>query len=281
MDEGKRRSRMTPRLPLIALAAALFALAACSTEFGTTDVTGDAPADSALDTGTDVPADTPLEIPPDCGDGHPDPGEECDDGNDIDGDGCDRDCTWSCHGHGECDDGDACSEDLCTEDHVCVHEEVTCPPDDDPCTDDVCVPEDGCVHIPQPRWFRDGDDDGYGTPDDTVCGESPPSGYVDNDRDCCDLFPIVNPGITAWNVEPYTCGPVVSHDYNCDGVEEQRYRGTFSCTMVSGVCTVTEGWYGSVVPACGEMESWVSSCYVDTTGACAPGTATTQYQTCR
>ena len=35
-----------------------------------------------------------------CGDGHLDPGEECDDGNRINGDGCSADCKIECGGEG-------------------------------------------------------------------------------------------------------------------------------------------------------------------------------------
>jgi len=63
-----------------------------------------------------------------CGDGFPDPEEECDDGNLVSGDACDADCTVTACGNGivtdgeECDDGnqsdaDACKSD-CTE-NVC------------------------------------------------------------------------------------------------------------------------------------------------------------------
>ncbi|MCA9709035.1 MAG: hypothetical protein KDK70_24535, partial [Myxococcales bacterium] len=50
------------------------------------------PSDSGTDTGT---TGTTGEIPPNCGDGIPDPDEACDDGNMIDADGCNNDCTVS------------------------------------------------------------------------------------------------------------------------------------------------------------------------------------------
>lgn len=57
-----------------------------------------------------------------CGNGVPDPGEQCDDGNGHDGDGCENDCTLPrCGNHivdvGEdCDDGNSSNADDCTND---------------------------------------------------------------------------------------------------------------------------------------------------------------------
>ena len=68
----------------------------------------------------DPPIDEIVEIPPECGNGEMDDGEECDDGNDIDGDGCDRDCTYSCHDDGECDDGMGCTTNVCDSSHACI-----------------------------------------------------------------------------------------------------------------------------------------------------------------
>ena len=77
---------------------------------------GDADADGEDDGGAEVEA----EVPPTCGDGIMDPGEQCDDGNEIEGDGCDGDCTWSCTGATECDDGNDCNgAETCAE-HVCT-----------------------------------------------------------------------------------------------------------------------------------------------------------------
>jgi cysteine-rich repeat protein len=50
-------------------------------------------------------------IPPNCGDGRVDEGEQCDDGNGTEGDGCDGDCTYSCQVDGACLDGDPCNGD--------------------------------------------------------------------------------------------------------------------------------------------------------------------------
>lgn len=58
---------------------------------------------------------------PSCGDGYPDPGEDCDDGGTADGDGCPAGCHWVC-GNGieepgeQCDDGDTIDGDGCDAD---------------------------------------------------------------------------------------------------------------------------------------------------------------------
>ena len=59
-----------------------------------------------------------------CGDGVPDPGEQCDDSNLIDDDGCDSNCTTTGCGNnitttGEtCDDGNLISGDGCSSECV-------------------------------------------------------------------------------------------------------------------------------------------------------------------
>ena len=44
---------------------------------------------------------------PVCGDGIPQPGEQCDDGNQVNGDGCDNNCTFPGCGNGIVDAGRA------------------------------------------------------------------------------------------------------------------------------------------------------------------------------
>lgn len=54
----------------------------------------DAPPDGAPDAPPDAPADAGIDAAPRCGDGHPDPGEECDEGIEgLSGDGCSSTCT--------------------------------------------------------------------------------------------------------------------------------------------------------------------------------------------
>jgi len=281
------------RMPSMGVLVCTLALWACGSSFKATGDAHDDPSGEVIsDVGGEVPADAEHDPaddapPSECGDGSVDGAEECDDGNGTDGDGCDSDCTWTCEEASECDDVDACTDDACdVASHTCSHGDVTCADSDD-CTVDGCDPSTGCTFTRLPDWWVDGDDDGFGSPlVDSVCAETAPEGYVDNDDDCCDAYPVVRPDQTAYFVEPYTCpGGVTTHpsyDYNCDGVDERRYTTAGSCTASSGGCVVTEGWRGDSIPACGHTGEWLSSCSFDpTSGACTPNAMSTRIQTCR
>jgi cysteine-rich repeat protein len=57
---------------------------------------------------------------PVCGNGTPEPGEQCDDGNPSNGDGCDTDCTYSCvNAATDCGVPPACQRYSCNAAHVC------------------------------------------------------------------------------------------------------------------------------------------------------------------
>jgi cysteine-rich repeat protein len=92
-----------------------------------------------------------------CGDGVPNPGEECDDGNPVDADGCDSNCTTTRCGNGvvtageACDDGNLAAGDCCSA--ACVFESGGSSCDDgDPCTSaDVCSGAGGCAGVTAPR----------------------------------------------------------------------------------------------------------------------------------
>ncbi|MBN1772693.1 MAG: hypothetical protein JXB32_15595 [Deltaproteobacteria bacterium] len=75
------------------------------------DAGGDGDADADAD--GDADADADVVVPPGCGNGRVESGEECDDGNPVPQDGCENDCTASCHGPAECDDGNPCTTDSC------------------------------------------------------------------------------------------------------------------------------------------------------------------------
>jgi len=113
----------------------------------------------------DAEEEIEFEIPPNCGNGAVDGGEECDDGNDVDGDGCDRDCTWTCTVSADCSDLDMCSgEETCnTESRTCVSGTAL---------------EDGILCADSPRSICM---DGICT--ESVCGD----GYVDAETgEFCD-----------------------------------------------------------------------------------------------
>jgi len=283
---------------LLTVIVTALALPACGSSIKSTgdandDAAGDAGGDANLDMTPEDGADDPVgdmvpEIPPNCGDGDVDDDEECDDGNETSGDGCENDCTWTCEGASECDDSDACTDDACdTSSHTCSHETITCSDSDD-CTVDGCDSSTGCTFTSLPDWYLDGDDDGYGSPlAESVCAETAPTGYVDNDDDCCDAYPIVRPNQTAYFVEPYSCpgGTTThpTHDYNCDGVEERRYTVAGYCdTGMGGACSVHEGWAGDSIPGCGSTGDWLVSCAMDSGGGgCLPSAGRSQIQTCR
>jgi cysteine-rich repeat protein len=129
----------------------------------------DGSPDPGVDTSTDVPADgepdpvedvTPTDPPEEtdveatCGNGIPEPGEECDDGNDVQTDACLNDCTeadcgdgfvWTAHEDCEGEVSDSCTTTCgstgthsCREDCLwtdCVPPAETCNGLDDDCVD--------------------------------------------------------------------------------------------------------------------------------------------------
>ncbi len=70
------------------------------------------------------------------------------------------------------------------------------------------IDEDGAVDAD--TWYADGDDDGYGTDDDTTTSCVNPEGYAEYGGDCDDTDPAYNPGAD----EDDCADP---NDYNCDG----------------------------------------------------------------
>jgi cysteine-rich repeat protein len=119
----------------IAILCGLSAVAACSLASVTFTPLGEPPAaveedcsaagdedDNLLaDCADPACADAPsCQVTPGvCGDGHADPGEECDDGNAINGDACDTNCTTPRCGNAavdpdeQCDDGNSTNGDAC------------------------------------------------------------------------------------------------------------------------------------------------------------------------
>lgn len=71
-----------------------------------------------------------------CGNGTPDPGEECDDGNVLPGDGCEPDCTFTCELASECPDPNPCDGVSSCVSNVCQN--GVAPLDGTACGDGVC-----------------------------------------------------------------------------------------------------------------------------------------------
>ena len=61
---------------------------------------------------------------------------------------------------------------------------------------------------PSGTYYRDQDGDGFGSPDDSIEALSLPAGYVENNIDCDDSDPAVN---------PFTVEIADNKDNNCDG----------------------------------------------------------------
>lgn len=86
-----------------------------------------------------------------CGDGSPDPGEECDDGNNVNGDGCGANCNIEECGDGDldfgedCDDGDNDNCDGCDSDCTSgCGNNILCLGEGEECDDGDNDPGDGC-----------------------------------------------------------------------------------------------------------------------------------------
>ena len=142
--------------------------------------------------------------------------------------------------------------------------DTTVDPDDT--AGDTAAEGDGCV---EQTWYQDVDHDGFGDPATTAFGCEPPPGYAAVGGDCNDVDPIVSPGQFEWFTDPTTAG---GFDYNCDGIEEQRYLAIHHCSMFD--CVDGEGWNEDAAPACGERGSWVSCSHVGMACVYNPSTRT-------
>jgi uncharacterized repeat protein (TIGR03803 family) len=66
-------------------------------------------------------------------------------------------------------------------------------------------------------YYRDADNDGYGNPDESVTGNTPPDGYVTNNRDCDDSDAAINPDAAE------ICN---GKDDNCNGQTDEGLTQT-------------------------------------------------------
>jgi large repetitive protein len=110
-------------------------------------------------------------------------------------------------------------------------------------------------------YYLDSDTDGYGDPAVSLTACEEPAAYVTNASDCYDGNKNANPDQTEF----YTGDRGdTSFDYDCDGTEEQELTDLGECEANDedgdAECNVaSEGWNGSA-PACGDQNTWVTSC---------------------
>lgn len=125
-------------------------------------------------------------------------------------------------------------------------------------------------------YYRDGDGDGYGDPGSGVTACSPPAvgTWVENDEDCDDEDPNINPDHVDYHTDPH---PTVEWDYNCNGTRDKQWNGSGACRprLMDG-CNESKGWKVKN-PDCGEAETWVLSC---SSGSCSAETEQ-RFQACR
>lgn len=128
----------------------------------------------------------------------------------------------------------------------------------------------GCVPL-----YPDADGDTYGSAAAAaacICPQVP--GFSPNNADCSDSDANARPGQANFFTVPRRL--TGGFDYNCNGVEEQRFTEPFGgCFFIQGECEMENGWTGPV-PACGQ-----SGNYRSCTGTCGGSTVSTVTQACR
>ncbi len=92
------------------------------------------------------------------------------------------------------------------------------------------TPAKSCVALP--KWFVDGDGDGFGGAA-FVAACTQPAGHVAQGGDCLDTNPLVRPGAAASST-PYAGPAGLSFDYDCNGTETEE--GTPQPKYAGGPC---------------------------------------------
>jgi len=126
---------------------------------------------------------------------------------------------------------------------------------------------------PELKWLRwdlyvdeDRDRDGAG-PVQTVCTKNGevPLGYSDNNRDCAPTEGSVSPSQSGWFDK---VSPLGSFDYNCNGVDDPKYREMASSCLYTFFCRLpVDGWYLNA-PRCGQTGDWGVGCDEVSPGVC-------------
>lgn len=174
--------------------------------------------------------------------------------------GVDDDCDGSIDeenpgGGGSCGSSvGACVEGVST----CMAGGLTCVGEVTPVAETCNTVDDDCDGMTDEgvttRYFRDEDDDGYGSPSDFVDACSLPSGYLESstNMDCADQDARAFPGQTMF----FNIAIVGSReagfpafDFDCSGVEKEAVREASSMSCAAE-CSPSTRWRDSV-PACG------------------------------
>jgi hypothetical protein len=109
-------------------------------------------------------------------------------------------------------------------------------------------------------YYRDNDNDGYGsTMSECSCSPSAPYDVVNN-SDCYDANDDAHPGVTLFYNSHRGDS---SFDYNCDGSAEREETTTSgTCGFFSDLCGGESGWNGSA-PSCGNSGTWNTNCHYE------------------
>ncbi|MFI5317479.1 MAG: hypothetical protein ACHQ6T_17395, partial [Myxococcota bacterium] len=212
-----------------------------------------------------LPALTATFVSSGCGNGHLDPGEDCDDGNTANGDCCSSLCHFEATGS-SCSDGNACTTgETCTT-GVCGGGSAVVCNDSNACTADSCVPATGCVYNPTPLNGTSCNDGNACTTGD-VCGAGTCAGtgtVVCNDFNGCTadtcvpatgcvFDPAPLNGATCSDGNTCTIGDTCSAGV-CSGLPAPDGDGDGTCNLgdncpyVANPTQADDGTVGSAIP---------------------------------
>ena len=141
-----------------------------------------------------------------CGNGSPEPTEQCDDGNTAEADGCTTQCKYTCLANPDCTDGNDCTTDICSlSSHTCSS------------TIDTTKNGQGCTINNNPGTCRNGDCVLAG------CGNS----IVDQGEEC-------DTGLSNGTGAGCTSNCQFECDAEADCTDNNACSGSETCAIVAG-----------------------------------------------